>query len=286
MENEDTTKALTVKKQDASLAVSVDDSVFNTYLDSATFNQTWRAAQLLSKTDLLPAHYKGKPENCFLAFTMARQVGANPFTFMQKTYVVSGKLGMESQLIISLVNNRGPFTGPIQWRFEGVGKARKCIAYATHRQTKEVCEAEVSWAMVEAEGWNKKAGSKWLTMPDIMLRYRSASFLASLYCPEVKLGMPSAEELEDMSVNLEEGKKDKPVNVSELEDRLTKKVDAVVTDSVPTPEEPRYFCKKCSIDIFEADMKGKNKNLCPECLSDKEIIDRDAAKTVVACSRA
>jgi len=56
----------------------------------------------------------------------------------------------------------------------------------------------VTWAMVEAEGWASKAGSKWKSIPDLMFRYRSAMFLARLYCPEVLLGMHSVDELHDI----------------------------------------------------------------------------------------
>lgn len=293
-----------IVKKVADMIPSVDESIFNTFLDTSTFDQTWRAAQLLAKTDLLPAHFKNKPENCFLAFTMARQVGANPFTFMQKTYVIGGKLGMEAQLIISLVNSRGPFTGPIQWRMKGDfsekgnKKEWSCTAYATHKLTGEICEATVSWAMVEAEGWSKKAGSKWLTMPEIMFRYRSASFLASLYCPEVKFGMPTAEELEDIDG---QPKPEKQQAVSPLEERLRKKVESTQSDPVvpeqktpepttPDPElaeldsftqkpepkaavqvEERYVCREC--DWLGAKLGGLTGNLCPACGSDK-IIDR------------
>ena len=52
-------------------------------------------------------------------------------------------------------------------------------------------------AMADAEGWTKKNGSKWLTIPGIMLRYRAASFFASLNCPELTLGLYTQEEMLD-----------------------------------------------------------------------------------------
>lgn len=194
MEHQEEQKDLAKRKI---TTISTDESSVAVYLDTAKFDQAWRAANLLSKTDLVPAQYKNKPENCFLAFTMATQVGANPFMFMQKTYVIQGKLGMEAQLVIALMNSRGPFTSPVQWEFAGEGKTRKCTAFATHKVTGQVCKATVDWNMVELEGWNKKPGSKWLTMPDQMFQYRSASFLCSLYCPEVKMGLPTVDELMD-----------------------------------------------------------------------------------------
>ena len=51
--------------------------------------------------------------------------------------------------------------------------------------------------MAKAEGWYGKAGSKWKTMPQIMLRYRAASFFARMNCPELTLGFYTKEEVID-----------------------------------------------------------------------------------------
>jgi hypothetical protein len=53
--------------------------------------------------------------------------------------------------------------------------------------------------MAEKEGWLKKNGSKWQTMPQVMLRYRAASFFARMNCPELSIGLYSKEELDDFT---------------------------------------------------------------------------------------
>jgi len=180
------------------MLVSVDNSEFNCYLDTAKFNQLFRAAQLLASTEIVPVRYQKKPADCFVAMQMAIRMQTDPLMFMQNTYVVQGRPGMEAKFVIALINNRGPFKGPVQWEFKGQGNSRACTAYATHKITNEVCKATVSWDMAEKEGWTKKNGSKWQTMPDLMFQYRSASFLANLYCPEVKMGMMTVEEIIDI----------------------------------------------------------------------------------------
>lgn len=184
------------KKDNASKQlVSVDDSEFAGYLDTAKFNQLWRVAQVFSTTTIVPAQYQNKPADCFVAAQMAMRMGIDPMMFMQNTYIVQGKPGIEAKLVIALINQRGPFSGPVQWKFAGTGTTRACTAYATHKTTGEMCEATVTWEMAEKEGWTKKNGSKWQTMPDMMFRYRSATFLGRLYCPEVIMGMMTADEL-------------------------------------------------------------------------------------------
>jgi hypothetical protein len=52
--------------------------------------------------------------------------------------------------------------------------------------------------MASAEGWATKAGSKWKTMPELMLRYRAAAFFGRLYAPDILMGMQTAEEAADV----------------------------------------------------------------------------------------
>ena len=51
--------------------------------------------------------------------------------------------------------------------------------------------------MAKAEGWSTKSGSKWITMPGLMLRYRAAAFMIRVTAPEISLGLPTSEEIHD-----------------------------------------------------------------------------------------
>ncbi|MDD4888899.1 MAG: recombinase RecT [Phycisphaerae bacterium] len=171
------------------------------FLDRDVFNQAWRAGQLLSRCSMLPDQFRNKPEDCFVMLQLARRLDCDVFMLAQNCYIVHGRPGFEAKFAIGLVNTKGPFKGPIQWTVERDPKTRRpisCAAYAVHRVTGERCEATVDMSMVDGEGWSKKDGSKWRTMPEQMFKYRSAMFLARLYCPEVLMGMKTADELEDI----------------------------------------------------------------------------------------
>lgn len=56
----------------------------------------------------------------------------------------------------------------------------------------------VSIQMAIDEGWLTKNGSKWQTIPELMLRYRCASFFGRLYAPGLLMGLQSREEVEDV----------------------------------------------------------------------------------------
>jgi hypothetical protein len=56
----------------------------------------------------------------------------------------------------------------------------------------------ITMAMAKKEGWATKAGSKWQTMPELMIRYRAAAFWGRLYASDLLLGMQSQEEVVDI----------------------------------------------------------------------------------------
>jgi hypothetical protein len=55
----------------------------------------------------------------------------------------------------------------------------------------------ITMDIARAEGWLTKNGSKWKTMPELMLRKRAQAFFIREYYPQVMFGLQSAEEIED-----------------------------------------------------------------------------------------
>jgi hypothetical protein len=167
---------------------------------AGNYPQLWDMATLISRSDIIPAPYKGKPENCFIAVELAQRIGTSALAVMQNMVPIQGKPSWSSQFLISAVNGCGRFT-PL--RFEWVGTEGQddwgCRAYATELNGGEkLTGTTVTMAMAKAEGWLSRAGSKWKTMPGQMLMYRAGSFWSRVYAPELAMGVLTTEEREDM----------------------------------------------------------------------------------------
>lgn len=181
----------------------MDTSDFATFLDGERFNQMWRVASLFAKSQLVPQHFRGKVEDCFIACNMAIRLGVDPFMFMQNTYVVHGKPGMEAKLAIALINTSGIFDGGL--KYERIGgdaskKDYKARVYAIRKDNGERVDGPwIDWGIVTKEGWDRKDGSKWMTIPGLMFDYRAATWFGRLYCPERLMGMQTADEIEDVA---------------------------------------------------------------------------------------
>lgn len=161
----------------------------------AQFEHAQRIAKVLSSSDLVPTTYKNNVANTLVALEMANRMGASPLMVMQNLHIIHGRPSWGSSFIIASLNSCGRFS---TLRF--VGDSNKCKAVATDKQTGEVLEGPtVSLEMAKAEGWLTKTGSKWITMPELMLKYRAAAFFGRLYAPEVLMGMQTSEEVMDIT---------------------------------------------------------------------------------------
>ena len=172
------------------------------YSDGAAFTHMLRVAKMFAASPLVPEHLrKGGPEqavaNCTICLVMARELGENPIVVMNNIHVVNGKFGWASSYMIARANRSGAFKDAIDWEITGKGATLQVVAVATLKSGK-VVKFPVDMEMAKAEGWTKNA--KYTSMPEVMLRYRSAAFLIRAYCPEVMLGYHTAEEEADTYV--------------------------------------------------------------------------------------
>ena len=170
------------------------------YGERDAFELALRKAKVYAASTLVPAQYQDNIPNCLIAMNMAKRLGSDELQTMQNLYIVQGKPGWSGQFLIATFNQCGKFTAlRFEWRGEQGDKDWACRAYATEKATGErIVGSWVSWKMVEAEGWNKKSGSKWLTMPEQMFQYRAAAFLVRSHAPEIAMGLQTVEELRDV----------------------------------------------------------------------------------------
>jgi len=166
--------------------------------ETAAFELIQRHAKMLSASTLVPKEFQGNMANCAIGLNIAKRLGADPFMVLQNIDVIHGRPSFRATFLIAMVNASGRFS-PLQFKMTGEGQSRTCVAHCKTKDTGEVIEGpEISMAMAKAEGWSTKPGSKWVTMPELMLRYRAAAFFARLYAPDITLGMQTSEENYDV----------------------------------------------------------------------------------------
>lgn len=168
-------------------------------MDVEAFGHMQRVAKILAMSPLFPEHLrKGSQENAIangvLVLNMAARLNEDPLTVAQNIYFVGGKPGWGASYMISKANQHGVFRNPIDWDIKGKGEDLSVTAFGELKATGKRVQVTCDMKMAKAEGWTKNA--KYQSMPEQMLRYRSATFLIRLYCPEVMVGVPAAIENE------------------------------------------------------------------------------------------
>ncbi|CAB4156228.1 RecT family [uncultured Caudovirales phage] len=167
--------------------------------ENAAFEMLQRQAKMFSASTLVPKDFQGNIANCAIAINIAKRLGTDPFMTIQNVDIIHGRPSFRATFLIAMVNSAGRFE-PLQFKMEGEeGKpSRSCVAWTKSKPEGTPLEGpKITLEMAKAEGWSTKNGSKWQTMPELMLRYRAAAFFARLYAPDITLGMMTAEEVTD-----------------------------------------------------------------------------------------
>lgn len=212
--------------QDFDRLLQKDYEPFSAFGSISQFTDAQRMARMLCASNIVPESYRGEGNlgNCVIALEIANRIGASVLAVMQNLYIVNGKPAWSSQFLISCVNASRRFS-PLRYEVSKPGEPREipykytvyvnrektikegkikvqdqtCKVWAIDKSGERLEGPTVSIEMAIKEGWFTKEGSKWQTMPDLMIRYRAATFFTRLYAPELTMGINTADEETDMS---------------------------------------------------------------------------------------
>lgn len=207
-----------IKPPPSARAISVFD-------DMESFENAQRIAGALASSNMVPPQYQGKEGvgNCLIAIDFAKRTNSSPLAVMQNLNVIEGRPSWSSPFIIAALNSCALFS-PLRFKLEPKGKEKvtydvwsgpkgqrekktvteeienvECTASATDLATGELLVGTtVSIKMAVAEGWYSRTGSKWKTMPQLMLQYRAAAFFGRIHASHVLMGMHTQDEAEDI----------------------------------------------------------------------------------------
>lgn len=228
------------------LAIREDTSIFSS---GEKFEIAGRMAASLSKSTIVPKEFQNNANNALIAIELANRLGVSPLMVMQNLYVIYGRPSWSAQYMIAMINGSGKYDFELQFdeKVDTNGRPFSCQCW-TERHGRKVTGPIVDMNMAKAEGWLNKSGSKWQTMPQMMLRYRAASFFGRMNCPELTMGIYTREEVIEIgadnldTIPLEEKvKSDIAANANSQpfeESEKAEVIDAKVVEAPTTPIAP------------------------------------------------
>lgn len=167
--------------------------------DVELFKTTQRMAQLLVASDTIPQSYKGKIADCVIAIDMANRMGVSPLVIMQNSQIVRGNFSWKGTACKAMIDGCGKYKD--SYYVEVGQRGTDTWGYyleAIDKRDRVVKGCEVTIKMAKDEGWYQKDGSKWKTMPELMLKYRAAAFFFRTECASLAMGFLTTEEQEDI----------------------------------------------------------------------------------------
>lgn len=227
--NTSNTEYLTLQEQGQQL------SVLGAFANSEQFQMAKQAAEMLASSNMVPNTYQNNPGSCFIALNTALRLRMDPLMVMQNLYVVHGNPSWSGKFAIALIQTCGKFTDiKFEERRDGERLVGMRLA-ATKKETGEECRGVwVTEEVADKEGWLKKNGSKWVSIPELMYRYRAAAFFARTECPEVLNGLSVEGEAEDIA-----GKSQPDIKPPLFQSKAAPKaVKGDVVDAEKVPDTP------------------------------------------------
>jgi hypothetical protein len=278
----------------------MSDMINAVEIEERSFELAQRKAKIYSSSSLVPKEYSNNIGNVLIAQNMASRMGADVLMVMQNLYVVHGKPGWSAQFLIACFNSCGRFSA-IRYKFSGKVNTDSwgCIAYAVELATGEVVEGtEVTIAMAKAEGWVSKNGSKWKTMPELMMRYRAATFLIRTTAPEIGLGIMTTDEITDVvegrvtkatttkddimqaiTANKESNESDQVVYSQNKAESVAESIESMTTAPMGTHESQLAFADYVA-KLEKATKVGQLRSLASSAQKD-EYLDNDQRESIL-----
>lgn len=191
----------------------VTDFSLGIFGTSDNFIMAGQMAKALAGSTIVPNEFQGNTSNCLIAIELAVRLKTSPLMVMQHLYIVYGRPSWSAQYVIAAINGSGKYDMELQFdeKADEKGNPYSCVCW-TEKNGRKVTGPIITMDLAKAEGWIDKKGSKWQTMPQIMLRYRAASFFGRMNCPDLMMGMYTKEEqyeigeseyLEDMNIRVQ-----------------------------------------------------------------------------------
>ena len=176
----------------------VTDFSLGIFGTSDNFIMAGQMAKALSQSTIVPKDYQGNEANAMVAIEIATRLRTSPLMIMQNLDVIQGRPSWRAQFLIALINGSGKYDMELQFdeKTDKEGKPFSCQCW-TEKNGRKVTGIIVDMNMAKDEGWLSKNGSKWKTMPQVMLRYRAAAFFSRMNCPELTFGFYTKDEVED-----------------------------------------------------------------------------------------
>jgi hypothetical protein len=164
-------------------------------LNPTTAEQAMKTAEWMSKSDLVPKAYHGKPHDIVIAAAMGARLGLDPFSALAGIAVVNGRPTLWGDAMLAVCQQRPDWGGmTVEW--SGDAELLACKV-SVLRKGHGAYDGNFSVSDAKTAGLWKKQGP-WSQYPRRMLELRARSYALRGAFADALAGFHAREEMEDM----------------------------------------------------------------------------------------
>lgn len=185
---------LPVPAQAQPAAVALADQ--SPLLAPAMFDSMWRLSEAMSRAKTVPDHLRGSPGDCLRVVELAYRCGQSPFSLADHAFITGGKLALDGQAMMALINASPKVEGNLDYAYEGDPlrpSERACVV--SGRLRGEATPRTVRVTLAQGLADSKGAKARWTADGDQMLAYYGARKWGRRHAPEITMGLYTPDEL-------------------------------------------------------------------------------------------
>ena len=161
----------------------------------ASFDDAFRFATMVAKSEFAPKDFRGKAESCLLAIQHGSELGLSPMQALQSIAVVNGRPSVYGDTALAVCIG-SPVCEYVRETVEGDGDAMVAICEAKRRGYEKPTVVRFSVADAKKAGLWGKSGP-WTNYSRRMLQMRARGFALRDTFPDILRGLITAEEAQD-----------------------------------------------------------------------------------------
>jgi hypothetical protein len=173
------------------------------------FEEAWRFADMIAKSELAPKDYRGKPTNAMCAIIMGLEVGLSPMQAIQNIAVINGRPSLYGDAMLAVVQNHWAFEY-IKETLDESNMTATCIVKRKGGDEHIVTFSRAD--AVKAKLWEKSG--PWTDYPKRMLQMRARGFALRDQFGDALRGFNSREEQQDI-LDITSTASHKPIDIPE-----------------------------------------------------------------------
>ena len=218
-------------------------------LQPKSLDEAIRFAEIISKSDMVPRDFKGKPGNILVAVQMGQEVGLKPMAALQNIAVINGRPCIWGDAALAIVKSHPDCESVEEDDLKVIDK-NKAATCKIKRKGQPVVTCTFSMEDAVKAKLAGKDGT-WKNYPNRMLQMRARGFAMRDSFPDALKGFAIAEEAEDYEVKPEISE---PTEVIEAE--TVEQPESEETQE-ETQEPTGELCSAGNIKKFLAVCRGR-----------------------------